>query len=134
MVRIVGTRGQSTGGAISISSLRAFRALDARENGVWSSPQESGRSPWTPNRGGPGRGALVKLHRVLPVPTEGIPLAELLEFKAKRRDELLNLRTHLERVYQQIARAIDVPLAMNTELVALERSLDDYIRTARESL
>lgn len=36
----------------------------------------------------------------LPYPTEEIQIAEILEFKEKRKDELLNLRSKMDEIYQ----------------------------------
>ncbi|MEX5669303.1 DUF6236 family protein, partial [Pseudomonas neuropathica] len=40
----------------------------------------------------------IDLLRSIPIPQEDVPLAEILEFKAKRKDELMSLRAEIERL------------------------------------
>ena len=113
--------------------LRAFRELDAAEPGTWS--LATGNRSITLDEGqlGDGRGVLVRLHRALPVPERDVPLADVLEFKEKRRDELLALRCHLEAAYQRIRNAPDGALAINSELTAIDVALADYLKATKGS-
>lgn len=113
--------------------LRGFRALDASEPGVWSLATGANSLTLDEDHGGDGRGVLFSLHRSLPVPARDVPLAELLEFKRHRNDELVALRHHLERAYQRIVAAPDSALALRTEFEAIDASLSDLLRVARES-
>jgi hypothetical protein len=79
-----------------------------------------------------GRGALVQLTNVIPVPEREVPLADILEFKSRRQPELLALRHHIEEIYQRIAASTDPALALNSGLEALETASNDYVRTMRE--
>jgi hypothetical protein len=62
-----------------------------------------------------------------------VPLQDILEFKARRGDELLALRGHLEQIYQRVVSAGDGPLAWRSEVGALERSISDHMKAARAS-
>lgn len=111
--------------------LDAYRDLSKREPGCWSIATGEKSIVFLDDDLTPGNGALLKLHRTLPVPDKDVPLADILEFRQRRRSELLALRHHLERIYQKIALAEDSALAMNTEVEALNAAVDDYISTLR---
>ena len=111
--------------------LRAFRELDAEAPGTWSLATGERSITLDEDELEGGRGVLVRLHRALPVPNHDMPLDDILTFKHKRRDELLNLRVHLERLYQRIMEAPDEPIAVKTELTALDIALADFLKSTR---
>lgn len=111
--------------------LRAFRELDAAERGTWSLATGERSITLDDDELTDGRGVLVRLHHALPVPDRDVPLEDILTFKEKRRDELLGLRCHLEAVYARVMAAPDSPLALNSELTALDRSLSDYLKSTK---
>ena len=80
-----------------------------------------------------GRGTLVRLYGVLPAPREDVPLHEVLEFRHRRRDELLAMRHHLERMYRSVEDASDRESAIRTEMEALDVAVAEAIKVARES-
>lgn len=80
-----------------------------------------------------GRGALVRLYDCIPIPDVDVPIYDILEFKERRRDELLSLRYHLESIYQRISVAGDRNLSLDTEISQLERSLTEYLYASRDS-
>jgi hypothetical protein len=73
-----------------------------------------------------------ELWNSLPVPSNDVPLNEILEFKAKRRDELLALRVFLDEMHQAVISSADIPRAKNTQLSKLELSLKDVDRVLGE--
>jgi len=73
-----------------------------------------------------------ELYGMLPVPSEDTPLADILEFKEKRRDELIAFRIHLDDIYQRIIISADIPRAKNTEISKLEASIKDLNRILDE--
>jgi len=114
--------------------LRAFRALDTAEPGIWSIATGDRSLILDADQGGDGRGVLFELHRALPVPHKDVPLDDLLEFKAKRFDELIALRHHLEQVYQKIISAPDSSMALVSEFEAVDAALSDYLKVARQGI
>jgi hypothetical protein len=78
-------------------------------------------------------GLLFKIFDALPVPAKQVALADILEFKAKRIDELKALQHHLEGIYQHILSAPDRPRAEDRELNALDRAIRDYVTTIGEA-
>lgn len=80
-----------------------------------------------------GRAALVSLFKVLPVPTGDVPLADVLEFKARRQPELEALRRHVDQLYLTIASSSDPAFAINSCSEGLRVAANDYIKAIREA-
>ena len=111
--------------------LHAFNQLDAKEPGVWSLGAGKNSVSFPTKELEDGRGILVSLYDAVPVPDKDIPLQDILEFKAKRRAELLALRSHLDEIYQRILAAGDGHLALQSETAKLEAAISDYIKVAQ---
>lgn len=112
--------------------IAAFKFLDNREPGVWSLATGERSISFLDSELEIGRGALVQLHRAIPVPDQTVALQDILEFRKNRRPELLALREHLEQVYHRVQNAGDGPLAWNTEITALNRALADHLKASKE--
>lgn len=119
-------------------NLRALYWFEEQQPGSWAVDLSPG-SLFCPNHGflpdghlAPSRGVLVQLANAIPVPDKDVPLAEVLEFKQKRRDELLVMRHEIEELYQRIGKAEDPALALNTGLEELSRTVNDAIKVTRE--
>lgn len=110
-----------------------FRQLDQENPGRWSLATGVRSISFGDDALEQGRGALVRLYGAIPVPDKDVPLADILEFRVRRSDELLALRTHLEAVYQRVISAGDGELAWNTEVDALQRAIQDHIKTSKET-
>ena len=107
----------------------SFMELEREQPGAWS---VVGTLPWASNSLDPGRGRLVQLFNVLPVPAQNTPLQDILEFKSRRRDELMKLRFHLEDLYTTIDSTEDYNLAFRTTLEKIDQSAADLLRVSRE--
>lgn len=110
----------------------AFQDLERIEPGAWALAQ--GESSLLVKGGflEDGNGALLALHRAIPVPKEDVPLAEILAFKERRRDELLLLRYQIESFVSNVEKSQD----NEAELLRLIRELDhacaDLLIVSRE--
>lgn len=113
--------------------LQTYRALEKRDPGRWSLARGERSLSFREGETVVGRGAILELHQAIPVPNKDVPLAEVMEFKARRRAELLGLRHHLERLYQSIIDAPDRDLALATEVSDLEKAIADHIRVSKEA-
>lgn len=102
-----------------------------REPGSWTIAQVSGVPFYT--KANHGIAIDFELYGMLPVPSEDTPLADILEFKEQRRDELIAFRNHLDDIYQKIIGSADIPRAKNTEISKLEASLKDLNKVLGES-
>ena len=72
--------------------IQAFLDLEKQEPGAWALAQGASSFLYESGEFLESRGALVELHRAIPVPNGNVPLDDILEFKAKRTDELSALR------------------------------------------
>jgi hypothetical protein len=110
---------------------RAYEANEKNEKGCWDLAQLS-TTPYYVNS--VQKQCLeFELFNCLPVPEHDVPLNDILEFKEKRRDELLELRVYLDELYQSIITSEDPSKAINTALTKIELSLNDIDRTLTES-
>lgn len=111
--------------------ITAFEVLNRQEPGVWSVATGEKSVSFLDEQLQAGRGILVRLHRALPVPDKDVPLQDLLEFRDKRRPELLALRHHLEAIYNRVINSADLELSLRSEFEALELGISDFIKSAR---
>lgn len=109
----------------------AFEKHDNETPGLWSLAQLS-HTPYFANST-PTIAIEYQLWNTLPVPTADVPLNEILEFKEKRKDELLALRIYLDEMYQSVSSATDIPRATNLEISKLGLALGEIDRTLDES-
>ena len=75
----------------------------------------------------------IVLAEALPVPSPDIPIAELLEFKSRRRDQLVEMHEALDAVYQEVLAAPDSDLAARRAISQLKRTIESvHTVTAKE--
>jgi len=109
----------------------AFKKLNERNPGCWATSSEFGAIVFNDKELEAGRGLLVTLHDCLPVPDQDVPLQDVLDFKAKRRSELLALRDALDEAYLKIAASPDRDFALSSEIARLQRACTDYLKSAK---
>ena len=110
-----------------LAYIRAFMELDRQDPGVWSLATGERSISFLDSELEQGRGAVVRLHRAIPVPDKDIHLQDILEFKQRRQPELLQLRHHLETIYARVSGAADGQLALRSQTEALNAAVSDYI-------
>ena len=115
------------------SNVVALEHAELREPGQWSLSRGANTASPIVDPALHDRSLLVRLIECIPVPHGEVPLAEILEFKGKRKDELQNLRHHIERIYQSILAAPDRAMAEATELNALDRAIAAHVRSIKEA-
>lgn len=76
--------------------------------------------------------ATIRLVDQLPLPPRDLPFEELLEFKARRLDELKRLRTHIDDMASFIASAADGEAALVTRIDDLHISLKEARAVTQE--
>lgn len=74
-----------------------------------------------------------ELYNCLPVPECDVPLYDILQFKEKRKDELMELREYLDELYLSIIGSEDPNRALNVALDKTEKALNNIDRTLNES-
>ena len=68
----------------------------------------------------------------LPVPINTTPIYEILDFKERRKDELLKLRTHLDNIYTDIINAEEMQKEYQKRITEISTNLYDLNRLFRE--
>jgi hypothetical protein len=79
-----------------------------------------------------GSDILLTLLSAIPVPKRDVPYPEILEFKHKRRDELLNFRNHLETMVESIKNAEDPVDELHKKLKEVDNACVNLLKTTRE--
>lgn len=112
--------------------IQAFQDRELAEPGSWALSQ--GENSLL-HKGGliqEEEGALLELHRAIPVPARDVPLAEILEFRTRRADELLLLRTHLDSFIAEIQRAEDKPATLEKLIKEVDEACSDLLKVGKE--
>lgn len=65
----------------------------------------------------------IKIYDTLPIPSGDTSFQDILNFKDSRRDELLELRHHLDALYQHVLSCPDRHRGLNTILIDLNNSI-----------
>jgi Family of unknown function (DUF6236) len=74
------------------------------------------------------------LYRSIPVPDKDVSLADVLEFKERRRPELLHLRTEIDELYTKIERAEDKGSELARCTSRIESACVDLLKVTKDSL
>lgn len=77
-------------------------------------------------------GTLIQLLNSVPTPSQNVPLAEILEFKNRRRDELLSFRQHFETLVERITLSSDPEEDLHRTVQEVDEACSDLIKTTRE--
>jgi hypothetical protein len=87
---------------------------------------------WKDGLADEGEGALVELHRAIPVPKHDVPLTEILEFRQRRRDELILLRHQLESFVAEIEGSADKSIALQKCVAELDQACSNLLAVGKE--
>jgi hypothetical protein len=112
--------------------IQAFEDLDSREPGVWAIAQGESSFMWKEGFIQREVGAFVELSRSIPIPKYDVPLAEILEFKQRRRDELLTLRSHLDNFVVGLEKSGDKLDALNRYVAEIDRACANLLCVSSE--
>jgi Family of unknown function (DUF6236) len=129
---LIGDRGLAFR-SIAQAHVRIFRDLERAEPGRWSFATLGRGLDLPPDDLARLRGIEINLYDALPVPADGVPYEDILEFKERRRDSLIELREHTDDLYAKITSSADIPKVKNSEIEKLERSLAGIQRLMGES-
>ncbi len=117
---------------IARGQIQAYQNLENSEPGVWALAQGENSFIWKDGLVDEGKGALIELHHAIPIPTNDVPLAEILEFKQVRRDELLLLRHQLESFVAEIEGSEDKPQALQKRVAEIDQACANLILVGKE--
>lgn len=117
---------------MAMTQIMAFKELDAREPGKWALAQ--GENSFL-LRDGPmvnGNSAMIELVKAIPVPNLDVPLAEVLEFKTRRHDELLQLRSEIDSLFNDVNTAENTRDKLAENVQRVDVACADVIRLGGE--
>lgn len=114
------------------TQIMAFQELDSREPGKWSLAQGQNSFLLLDGQLVNGKSAEVELVRAIPVPNKDVPLADILEFKAKRHDELMHLRSEIDGLFAQIGAADDPKAKLEENVRKVDVACADVLRLGKE--
>lgn len=112
--------------------INAFNDLEEREPGLWSLAQGKNSLLVKGGQLVDGNSAQLRLNRALIVPNEDVPLSEVLEFKARRNDELQAVRAEIDMFASAIDGAIDKERELEKNIIAIDRACADAIKVGKE--
>ncbi|WP_129514245.1 DUF6236 family protein [Burkholderia stabilis] len=122
----------SPGSILTRAQLQAFTDLNNQEPGAWAISQGENSLLLNSDIVVDGNGAYVELHRAIPIPTTDVPLNEILEFRERRRDELLLLRRELDTFVSDIDSADDHAAALASRVAAIDAACANLLALGRE--
>ena len=114
--------------------MAAFSDLENREPGVWSLSQGE-KSLFVNNSAAnliDESGISLELIRAIPVPAADVPLNEILEFKEKRKDELMIFRAHIDQLVNEIQNSPARTNAFNRIAKEVDAACIDLLKVGHE--
>ena len=118
--------------AMSEPHLAAFKKLDDESPGKWCLATGERSFNWTQMPLTETNAAVLELHRAIPVPNIDVPLAEVLEFKQRRRDEIRRLRAEIDIYVATVHAATDSDAVLLAKAHEIERACADLLRVGHE--
>lgn len=112
--------------------IQTFRQLDAQEPGKWSLATGENSFNWDCLPAGTVDGYKLDLLSAIPVPDKEVPFAEILEFKLKRKDELLALRVELDNLGSRIIASGNAENEIKICGLYIQKACTDLLITGKE--
>lgn len=114
------------------NQLDALEQYSTREPGVWalSEGENSLNNEFLFTE--PEPGAEIKLLRAIPIPTQETPLAEILEFKQRRSDELIAFRHHMESLTKNVHESADQSAELDLHIKEIQKVCSDLAAVGKE--
>lgn len=121
------------GGAIVARGyIQAFLDLNESEPGQWAMAHGRDSLILHDYALPTGSGTAIELLRAIPVPERDTPIAEILEFKKKRYDELLNLRTELDNFIADVNASADRASELGEKIKQIDHACSAVLRVCSE--
>jgi len=117
---------------MAMTQIAAFKQFDQNEPGMWALAQ--GENSFLLRDGDleVDKGAFIELYRAVPVPDRDMPLNDILEFKQKRRDELLLLRNEIDNIFFELNTANSGAAELANHVATIDAACADAIRVSKE--
>ena len=121
----------------------AIRSLLAQSGSLEFNSRRFSDMRWSIGSSGPGliypedqsetaKIAEVELENMLPVPSEDVPIEDILDYKLKRKDDLDRLWRTLDELYLEVANNADPGRAKNMVTGKLKSAIVDVQKTLKE--
>ncbi len=110
----------------------AYAQHRQREPGAWTiakTDTASGVWPGTTDTAA----IAFELTKCITVPSPRVPIASILKFKEKRRDELYAFRVHMDELREKILAAVDREAVMRSVLDHVDKAIADIGRSMNEA-
>lgn len=118
--------------AIARGQFQAYKDLERNEPGNWALSQGESSLLWKEGLADEGTGSIIELHRAIPIPKQDVPISEILEFRQRRRDELMLLRHYIESLVNEIEGATDKPSALQKRVTEIDQACADLLAVGKE--
>jgi hypothetical protein len=110
----------------------AFKDLNKSSPGAWAFSQGANSVSVADGLLDHEGGALLSLLSAIPIPKADVSLADILEFKQKRRPELLAFREHFDRMIQEITNSSDQEAALTARRKEVDEACQNLRTVAKE--
>lgn len=117
---------------ILMGYLQALQDYNKKEPGGWALGSGTNSIRHDKHQVINDAGTLLTLQSCIPIPTEAVPLEEILQFRHKRRDELISFRAHLELLVNEIGQSSDSEAALIQATNDIDKACADLAQTAKE--
>jgi Family of unknown function (DUF6236) len=115
------------------SQLKALEINNKNKKGSWTLGQENIELVLPKGDSVVDRGVEVELYNSLPVPSEEVSLEDILNFKEKRKDELLYFRSLMDNMYLELLDSADSERAINVYIQRLQKGIMELDQVMKES-
>ena len=116
------------------AQLQALEINNQKDKGRWTLGQENIDLVLPKNNFIKSDGIEIDLYRSLPIPTTETSLEDILKFKDKRKDELLEFRYLMDTFYLEIIKSGDSESAMIASVDRIQKKISDIDRVMNESM
>ena len=128
----VGLSGYLTSKVFQTTLVAAFRALNAREEGRWSVARAAQSVAIPASEFDQQTAFKIRLENALPIPDRSVSYDEVLNYRERRRDELLAMRHHLDDLILEINTKGFGGLAEEVAFEKYLKAIDDHAKSAKE--
>jgi hypothetical protein len=111
----------------------ALALRNKQEPGCWSLAQPRKQLILPDEVSEQSRTIEVELYKSIPVPVAAVTLEDILEFKERRKDELIRFRGAMDSLYLEVINSGDVPRAKTRAINEIEHNLSDLNRVFNET-
>lgn len=106
------------------AQVEAYKLRSKETDTLWSIAQNS-HVPLGLEHDKKERAIELELYKCLPVPTEDTPFHDILDFKAKRQDELAELNFYLEEIIEKVVSSENINRSLKIHSAKLKKSIVD---------